>query len=308
MKSRFFPATISLVLSAVVFFALLCGNAAADISYVENDLNFVDGALDVSHGLPPETTGVLERIKRSGVLRVATEPYFVPQEFIDRELTGQDQYAGADMELARLIAKRMGVKLEIVPMPFTDVLPALSEDRCDLTISALAFTPARAGSYTLSKGYYFSGKETMTAFVIRQEDAEKITSVSDLADKVIVAQSSSLQEAMAALHVYDYKEFRRLPSVQAVYEAVHQGRADAGAVEVENATKYMENNPDSGLVLAQGISYALEPDYRGYRIAAKKGEYQLMYFVNGVINEVLENGSYEQWVDDALKRAGELGL
>ena len=111
MKSRFFPATISLVLSAVVFFALLCGSAAADISYVENDLNFVDGALDVSHGLPPETTGVLERIKRSGVLRVATEPYFVPQEFIDRELTGQDQYAGADMELARLIAKRMGVKI-----------------------------------------------------------------------------------------------------------------------------------------------------------------------------------------------------
>lgn len=308
MKSRFFPAAISLVLCAAVFFALLSGTAAADISYVENDLNFVDGALDASHGLPPETTGVLDRIKRSGVLRVATEPYFAPQEFIDRELTGQDQFAGADMELARLIARRMGVRLEIIPMPFTDVLPALSEDQCDLTISALAFTPARAGSYTLSKGYYFSGKESTTAFVIRQEDAEKITSVSDLADKVIAAQSSSLQEAMTALYVYDYREFRRLPSIQAVYQAVIQGRADAGAVEVENATKYMETNPDSGLVLAEGIRYALQPDYQGYRIAAKKGEYQLMYFVNGVINEVLENGSYEQWVDDALKRAGELGL
>ena len=40
---------------------------------------------------------------------------------------------------------------------------------------------------------------------------------------------------------------------------------------------------------------------------AKKGELQLMYFVNGVIDEVLD-GLYEKWVGEAQQRADELGL
>lgn len=67
--------------------------------------------MDVDHGIPDNATGVMDRIKRKGVLRVATEPYFAPYEFIDHEQFDQRQYAGADMELARLIAEKMGVEL-----------------------------------------------------------------------------------------------------------------------------------------------------------------------------------------------------
>ena len=86
---------------------LLSGfSAAEDQSYVENEWNYVDGSMDVSNGIPDTANGVLARIKETGVLRVATEVYFAPQEFIDPALDGQDAYAGADMELARLIAER----------------------------------------------------------------------------------------------------------------------------------------------------------------------------------------------------------
>ena len=43
-------------------------------------------------------------------------------------------------------------------------------------------------------------------------------------------------------------------------------------------------------------------------MVAKKGELQLIYFVNGVIDEVLDNGTYLKWIEDAQKRADELGL
>ena len=33
-----------------------------------------------------------------------------------------------------------------------------------------------------------------------------------------------------------------------------------------------------------------------------------MYFVNGVINEVIDGGLYDQWVETARKRAAELDL
>ena len=259
-------------------------------------------------GIPDDATGVLDRIRRKGVLRVATEPYYPPQEFIDPDMTGQDQYAGADMELARLIAARMGVKLEIIPMEFTQVLPALTEDQCDLTISALSYTPARATSYSLSKGYYFTDSAASTGFIIREEDKEKITSMDDLADKILIAQSSSLQETLAANHVHSYKEFRRISAVQTVYDAVRTGRADAGVVDITTAENYIKNNPDCGLCMAEGLTFSLDEEYRGDRVAAKKGETMLLYFVNGVIDEVLKDGTYMQWFEEARKRAEELGL
>ena len=115
----------AVILAAVI--TLCCcafsGPAAAEEAFVENEWNYVDRSMDVSRGIPENATGVLERIRRTGVLRVATEPYFPPQEFIDPDRTGQQQYAGADMELARLIAERMGVELQIVPMEFPGCCP-----------------------------------------------------------------------------------------------------------------------------------------------------------------------------------------
>ena len=223
MKSRRFRKIVSLITGVTLFFCVPFCSAAAEF-YLENELNYVDGSMDISHGIPENATGVMDRIKRKGVLRVATEPYFAPQEFIDPEKTGTDQYAGADMELARLIALRMGVELEIVPMEYTQVLPALTDNLVDLTISAIAFTPRRAAAYTMSKGYYFTESAATTAFVIREADRELYTSVEDLSDKTLIVQSSSLQEALVAKNVRNYRELRRVSSVQTVYEAVRQGR------------------------------------------------------------------------------------
>ena len=60
--------------------------------------------------------------------------------------------------------------------------------------------------------------------------------------------------------------------------------------------------------MAEGFRFSLEEQYAGDRIAAKKGEIELMYFVNGVIDEVLEKDLYTQWYREAQKRADELDL
>ena len=282
--------------------------SAEEGAYIENEWNYVDQSMDVSHGIPDDAAGVLDRIRREGVLRIATEPYFAPQEFIDPDLEGQDQYVGADMKLAALIAERMGVGLEIIPMDFSKVLPALAEDKCDLTISAIAYTPGRASAYTLSKGYYFADSTASTAVIIRENDRESITSLDDLTDKIIAAQSTSLQEAQASRHLTAYAEFRRLSSVQDVYDMIVSGKADAGFVDMETAQNYIENNPDAGLMLIEGLCFSLEEYELGDRICAKKGEQQLICFVNGVIDEVLNDGSYVKWIEEAEKRAAELCL
>ena len=297
-------------LLAVVLAALLPLTALAEVDsgFVENQWNYVDQSMDVSQGIPAEAMGVLGRIREAGVLRVATEPYFPPQEFIDPDLEGQEMYVGSDMELARLIARRMGVELEIVPMEFSEVLNAVRDGKCDLAISALSYTPSRSLMVTLSKGYNYAGANAGSGLLIRAEDAEVITGIEDLAGRDILAQSGSLQESLLADKVFNYHEFRRPATMQEIYDALCSGDADAAMVEVESTLSYLENNPDCGLMLVPDVRFQLEAQFDGDRVACKKGELELMYFVNGVIDEVLETGQYREWYEAYEDRVSELGL
>ena len=298
---------------AMVLMLALLGAAPAEEAgepelYTENEWNYVDAAMDVSAGIPEDAEGLLADIREKGVLRVATEPNFPPQEFIDPSLEGQDRYVGADMEMARLIARRMGVELQIVPMDFTAVLGAVSNGECDLAISALSFTPGRAATVTMSKGYYFAEDNAGSGLLIRAADAEAIRGVKDLDGRNIVAQSGSLQEALMMGHVLNYREFRRLGSVQEVYDFLAEGKADAAMVDMGSAGDYLNNNPDSGLMLVPGVRFMQEERAQGDRVAARKGETQLIAFANGVIDELLASGQYMTWYEESVALAAKLDL
>lgn len=286
---------------------LMAAGIAEETPFMENEYNFVDGSMDVTGGIPENVDESLRRIRDSGVLRVATEPYFPPYEFIDPSLEGQEQIVGSDIELARRIAERMGVRLELVPLEFTEVLPAVADGVCDLAISGLAFTPGRAGQVELSKGYHYTTDNTGSRLLIREEDRERITSVSDLEKRKIAAQRGSLQEALMADNVPLYQEFRRLSTSEEVYEALRNGSVDAIAVDYENVLAYIEANPGCGLMVVPGIEFILEPQFDGDRVAGKKGNLILMYFVNGVIDEVLADGTYQKWFDEYSQVARQIG-
>lgn len=280
----------------------------ANARYLENEWNFVDVSMDVSSGIPADASGVLADIRETGVLRVATEPYFPPQEFIDPDLSGDDSYAGADMQLARLIARRMGVALKIVPMDFSEVLNAVSDGSCDLAISALSYTPGRAAKITFSKGYYYAGSMAGSGLMIRAADSGRITGVASLVGRNIGAQSGSLQEVQMYENVFHYREFRRMNSLQELYSALMDGSIDAAMVDKETGATYIEANPRCGLMMVPGVHFTLEKQFEGDRIAARKGEGQLIAFVNGVIDEALASGEYMAWYEEAAERANALGL
>ena len=281
------------LLSLILLIAISAASAEQMPQYIENEWNYVDGSIDPSAGIPEDAKGKLAKILNAGVLRVATEPYYPPQEFIDPSKEGQDQYVGSDMELARLIAARMGVTLEIVPMDFSQVLLAVDDEICDMAISGLAFTPGRAVMVTLSKGYHYTNGNASTGLLINVANRERISSTDDLRNKDIVAQSGSLQELLLSERVYDYHKFRRVETIQEVYDAIESGKEVAATVDIETAQTYIENHPN--LMLVPGVYFSLDEQFDGDRIAVKKGEYQLMYFINGVIDEVLESGQYEEW-------------
>ena len=289
----------------VLVFCCLLAVAEAESWYVENEWNYLDTAMDVSNGIPENADGNLARIERNGVLRVATDLGGVPLSFRDPTAEGDDRYAGAEIELARLIAEKMGVELVIVPMQPTQKLPAVMEGQVDLTISMISYTPGRALSYTLSKAYYDPQEKPDIGILVR-EDSE-ITSLNDLENREIAAQSDSIQETYAAAKIKNYQEFRRVISARTVFEMVAAGKVDAGIVSVRIAETYIRDNPDCGLRLVEGLRFSPEEQYLGYRVAAKKGETQLIAFVNGVIDEATEKGLMEKWLKEAAEQSAGSG-
>ena len=120
------------------------------------------------------TTGdLLDKIQERGELIVGTSPDFPPNEFIDSTKTGQAQYVGSDIELAKYIAKKMGVKLTIKAASFDTVLANLQTEEIDLAITGLAYTPARAQQMEMSIGYNMTEDTGGQAVIIAKKDADK---------------------------------------------------------------------------------------------------------------------------------------
>lgn len=252
----------------------------------------------------------LEDILERGYIEVATEPAFAPNEFIDPNKTGDDKYVGSDIELAKYIADELGVELRLKPMDFTSVLGSMTSAKYDLAISALAYTPSRAETMNLSKGYYFGSEDPQKAYgiLIRKEDADEIKTIEDLADKVVAAQNGSLQEMFVREQIPKYKEYNPVSSTNDAFLMVQNDRADAMAAALKMAELYLEANPQSGLMILPDFYFTVDEDTQGTRIGIPKGEDELTDRINEIIDDVIEQDLYNRWYEEYKEYAVKLGL
>lgn len=81
-------------------------------------------------------------------LVVATNAAFAPYEF-----TVGNEFAGIDMELAKLIADELGMELVISDMAFESVVTSIGKNGVDIAVSGLTINPARAKVVNFSTPY-----------------------------------------------------------------------------------------------------------------------------------------------------------
>jgi polar amino acid transport system substrate-binding protein len=114
------------------------------------------GALIASTQAPlPAHADALATIEANKVIRIA-----VPQDFPPFGTVGADmQPKGYDVDMAKLIAEKMGVKLELVPVTSANRIPYLQTNKVDLVISSLGKNPDREKVIDFSAAYapFFNG-------------------------------------------------------------------------------------------------------------------------------------------------------
>lgn len=247
---------------------------------------------------------LLEEIKAQGYIELCTEPYFAPFEFVDPSKTGDDQYVGVDIEIAKYIAEKIGVELRIVPLDFTAVLAGIADGKYDIAISAIAYSPSRAEAMRLSNVY--KPNSGGYGFLTRTEDVDKYTSVEDLKDAVVITQSGSVQESLYNQNVKACKEFKLVANMTDGYLAVAEGKADVCICSTESAQLYAEAN--GGLAIPD-FRFEVDPNMNGTVVAMPlKGSESLLEVVNEAIAELTAQGKIDQWNEEYTAYAAELGI
>ncbi len=245
----------------------------------------------------PEPTNALERVKQAGKLVVSTSPDYAPFEFEDLRKTGQESYVGADMELAKYIAEKLGVELVIEPIEFAAVVTAANEGKADLAISGLNVSPERAEQAELSEVYYAGEQQGV---VTLKDNADSFKTVEDFKGKRVAAQNGSVQLGIANAQLTD----STIEIITALNEGImllKSGKVDAVAVDITTGQQFVKNYPE--LAVAPVI---FEYDSEGFVVACKKGETELMAAVNEIIAEVVSSGKYAEWLADAVALSEEL--
>lgn len=89
----------------------------------------------------------------NGVLRFGTAAVTEPFSFIDET----QEVTGLDIEIARRVAQRLGMELEVLNMDFGGMIPALISGKVDMIGACITITEERARSVLFSESYYKGG-------------------------------------------------------------------------------------------------------------------------------------------------------
>lgn len=243
----------------------------------------------------------LEKILESGKLVLATSPDFAPLEFEDLS-SGEAQYVGSDIELAKYIAEKLGVELEISAMDFSAVQAAIPSGQADIAISGFARTEERAQNMELSTPFNITEDGGQTVLVAKGQGAN-YTAAEDFSGLQIGAQNGSLQYNLVSSQLPEDVEIVPVGSLNDGVLMLETGKIDALASDLSNAELLLESH--DGI---ETTDFMFEYSSEGNVAAVKKGETELIEAVNEIIEEVNELGLYEQWKDEATELAKSLGL
>jgi polar amino acid transport system substrate-binding protein len=121
---------------------------------------------------------------RTGTLRSCLDPSFAPMEFYAQ--AGDAQPVGVDVDLTRALSQLWGVQMQLMPVEFTGMLPALQAGRCDAVISAVLLKPERAK--VLATVPYLA---TYVVIVGRADSRLQVANELDLAGLTIAVESGT---------------------------------------------------------------------------------------------------------------------
>ena len=200
---------------------------------------------------------------------------------------------GYDADTAALVAKYLGVPVEMVALEPPARIPALESGKVDFLISTLAPTPERAKTVMFTMPY--------NAFQVGIY-AKKAAKIKDWADlkgkKVGVNRGSSVEATLVKQESLVGLKVVRFDTDAAVIQAVFSGQIDACAEPDTMANQSLKARPDGDMALK--FFFSKQPN----SMAVRKDAFELHQWLNNTIYFIKVNGELDEiarkWVGSPL--------
>ena len=240
-----------------------------------------------------DTQGVIDQIKANGKLVVGTSADYPPYEF-HTEIDGKDTIVGFDIDIAKYIAADLGVELEIVDMAFDNLLMSLANDEFDMVIAGLSKDEERAKTTDFSNTYL----ESKNLILVRTADEAKYKTLDDLKGAKAGAQTGTIPYDRAVKYCGE-STTTGLKKVQDLVMELKAGKIDVVMLDYMTVLTYADVNAD-----LSAVDVGIPTDGEGYSIAMKKGDTELVDYVNTVLDKMAAENLVEQYIVAAQKLAG----
>lgn len=235
----------------------------------------------------PEASKV-DMLKEKGKIVIGTSADYPPYEF-HKSIDGKDTIVGFDIDVAKEIAKDLGVELEIKDMKFEGLLAALETGNIDFVAAGMTPTEDRKKNVDFSKIYYTA----VQCVVVRSGDEASIKSIEDLKGKKVGVQKGAIQEQLANEQLTG-SEIKPLGKVSDLMLSLDTKKVDAVIVELPVAKAYVAKN--TALALSK---IEIKTEEEGSAIAIKKGNIELVNSINTTIDRLISEKVIDKFVADA---------
>lgn len=273
---------IALILAAVILVLSLGLAACGTADEGNTDTNPAGG--DKSNGEKMEVDNAkVAAAANDGVFKIGLDPEFPPMGYRDTE----GNYVGFDIDLAKEVAKRLGMEFEAVPINWDAKNLYLGSGDIDCIWNGFTMT-GREGDYLWTSPY------VTNAQVIVVNEKSDIKTAADLAGKVLALQQGSTAENALNSRA-DIKDSLAntlfiADNVTALNE-LKAGGADAVLVDEVVADYYITKNP--GLKVIDSIAQ------ESYGVGFALGNSALRDKVETTLQEMAKDGTMkkisEQW-------------
>ena len=218
---------------------------------------------------------LLARIQEKGEIVVATEGAWRPWTYHDES----DALVGFDVEVATLIAEKLGVTAAFVESPWDGIFAGIDAERYDIAANGVEITEERGEKYDFTTPYGY----IRTALVVRG-DNEDIASLEDLAGKRTCNSIGSTYMELAESYG---AEAIGVDTLDETISMVLSGRADATLNAEVSIYDYLSEHPDANIKIV-----ALTDDASEVAMPMRKGEDSaaLLAAINQAIDELRESG------------------
>lgn len=230
----------------------------------------------------------VDDIIKRGKVQIAVDPTSAPFG-----ITGTDgQPDGFDIDVARLVAKYLGVQLELVPVTSQNRIPYLLTNRVDMVISLFSVTPERALQVWFSSPYAAVGT------IITARNDKKISSFDDLKGLRIGVPRGTIPDNLLTKMALPDVQIVRFDDEATSIQALVTGQVDA-----------LGSSTTALIVLNRGkaqkeFERKLTLVENHFAIGVRRGQVDLLQWLNTFIYSIRTNGELnaitEKWTGQKM--------